>query len=217
VIIQCIQHGPFFQLWGNHTSQFNKHGCSKCANYQSKVKQYLPKDEFVSKAIKTHGHRYIYDHVEYDGAHKKVNIECPTHGLFSCTPANHWSNGVGCPKCLHSNPSKGEAIIAKWLTEHNILFEYQKSYPDLWWKSKKGRLKYDFWLPSRNLLIEYDGEHHFLPISWSKKINGQQRLNEQQSKDSLKTEYANKNGLNLLRIPYNEGIEPILERELLSR
>lgn len=176
----------------------------------------LGREKFVKKAQSVHGSKYDYSEVAYQGAHKKVAIICPDHGPFDCTPVNHWSNGVGCPKCLYSNPSRGEAKIAAWLTEHNIQFECQKAYPDLWYKAKNGRLKYDFYIPSNNLLIEYDGEHHSLPITWSKRVDGHLRLKEQIIKDKLKTDYAIRNSLGLLRISYLDKVEEILNQYLSS-
>lgn len=215
--IVCKKHGSFQMEWGKHIAHCYVHGCPSCSKENMKEIQYLPLSEFIEKSVKVHGDKYDYSQVDYVGAHKKVKIICKTHGHFYCTPANHWSNGVGCPGCLHSNPSKGEAKIAAWLERNHIQYEYQKSYSDLWWKSNKGRLKYDFWLSKENVLIEYDGEHHFLPLSWSKKIDGSKRLIEQQAKDQLKNEYAEKNNIKLVRILYNQDIEQILEAELPNR
>lgn len=215
VEIVCQTHGSFYQLWGNHISEVNRNGCPKCAVESCKNKKRLPFDKFVEKSKKVHGDRYVYQDTDYHGAHYKVTIICTTHGEFKCTPANHWSNGVGCPRCLHNNPSRGEAKISAWLESNNIPFEFQKSFPDLWHKAKNGRLKYDFYLPERNTLIEYDGEHHTQPITWSKKIDGEKRLADQIQKDKLKEAYALKHGIRLLRINYDESIQDVLRQNLL--
>jgi len=207
--IICPIHGQFKQSKVGHIT--NKSGCPKCGVIQKGLSRRLPKDEFIKKANETHNNRYTYDNVVYQGAHKKVNITCPTHGDFSITPANHWSNGVGCPSCFNSNPSKGEVKIYDWLTKHNIHFEFQKSFPDLYYKSKNGRLKYDFYIPDQNLLIEFDGEYHYHPISFSKLISKENQLQLTQTRDRLKTEYAEKNGYKLLRIRYDDDILSMLE------
>ena len=207
--IICPIHGKFKQSKIGHIT--NKSGCPTCGGIKKGISRRLPKDEFVTKANETHNNRYTYDNVVYQGAHKKVNVTCPTHGDFSITPANHWSNGVGCPSCFNSNPSKGEVKIYDWLTKHNIHFEFQKSFPDLYYKSKNGRLKYDFYIPEKNLLIEFDGEYHYNPISFSKIISGDEQLLLTQTRDRLKTEYAEKNGYKLLRIRYDDDILSMLE------
>ena len=214
VSIVCPQHGQFTQLWNNHVSKIHKNGCPKCGRVSTFDKTMLGNAKFISKAQKTHGTKYDYTDVNYQGAHKKVTIICGAHGPFECTPANHWHRGVGCTKCINSNPSRGEAKIASWLAAQNIPYEYQKSYPDLWYKAKNGRLKYDFYLPTKNLLIEYDGEHHTQPISWSKKIDGVERLKAQQIKDQLKESYALKHGIQLLRINFDQDIQETLAKTI---
>jgi Protein of unknown function (DUF723) len=217
VSIICKVHGEFKQLWGNHVGIHNQNGCPTCARDSTKEKQKLGLKSFVKKARTAHGKKYDYSKCDYKSAHEKVTIICKKHGEFRCTPANHWSNKVGCPNCIRKNPSKGETIIANWLDKNKIPYTYQKSYSDLWWKSKKGRLKYDFFIPSFKLLIEYDGEHHYKDFSWSKSINGKKRLNEQKIKDRLKNEYAHKNNINLLRIKYDQNIDEELSKIFISQ
>lgn len=210
--IICPIHGEFQQLRRAHI--INGSGCPKCGKMSAAAKTKLTKEEFIKKSNETHGSRYTYDNVVYNGAHRKVNVTCPDHGDFSITPANHWSNGVGCPSCFNSNPSKGEVKIYNWLTEHNVLFEFQKSFPDLYYKSKNGRLKYDFYIPDQNLLIEFDGEYHYSPISFSKSISGADQLLLTQTRDRLKTEYAKNNGYKLLRIRFDDDILSVLTENI---
>ena len=206
--IGCPDHGIFLQSNTGHIT--NKSGCPQCGYNSNGQKKQLGKDAFVEKANATHNNRYTYNNVVYYGAHKKVDVTCTTHGDFAITPANHWSNGVGCPSCFNSNPSKGEVKIYNWLTEHNINFEFQKTFPDLYYKSKNGRLKYDFYIPHLRLLVEFDGEYHHNPISFSKLISGEDQLLLTQIRDNLKTEYAKNNNYRLLRIRYDDNIVDIL-------
>ena len=118
VTIICKAHGPFKQLWGNHVGKCNQNGCPQCGRTSASQKQQLGKDIFVARSIAAHGAKYDYSACDYTGAHTKVSIICSNHGAFLCTPVNHYSNHVGCPQCLHSNPSKGEAKIAQWLDLH---------------------------------------------------------------------------------------------------
>ena len=206
--IICPIHGEFKQSKTAHIT--NKSGCPECGKVNAHTKNRLSKEEFIKKANKTHNSRYTYNNVIYQSAHKKVYVTCQIHGDFSVTPANHWSRGVGCPSCFNSNPSRGEVKIYNWLTTHKIIFESQKTFPDLYHKAKNGRLKYDFYLPYQNLLIEYDGEYHYNPISFSKNISKEEQFLLTQLRDNLKTEYANKNGYSLLRIRYDQDVETIL-------
>lgn len=60
--------------------------------------------------------------------------------------------------------SKGEQAIIKFLKQHNVKHICEKSFNDC--RSPKNRmLRFDFYLPDYNLLIEYQGQHHYAPIN----------------------------------------------------
>jgi very-short-patch-repair endonuclease len=212
VIVTCKEHGDFLITPNNHTSG---HGCPNCANKSRSSKQLGNTNDFIEKAIKVHGYKYDYSLVDYLGAHKKVTIICKDHGNFYITPANHWSNKVGCPTCKNKKPSKGEQKIIDWLEAENISYECQKTFVDLYYKSKNAKLKYDFYLPEFNMLIEYDGEYHFKPISFGKHISGEEQLAITKLRDKIKDEYAETNNYRMLRIPYNSNVEEELEKTLI--
>lgn len=199
----CKEHGTFHITPNNHLSGY---GCYHCGKITTTQKTSLSLSDFISKSKITHGNQYNYDKTIYSGAHKKVTITCLKHGDFCVTPANHWSNGIGCPTCQHSNPTKGESKISKFLTENNINFVMQKTFPNLYYSSPHGKLRYDFFLPDRGILIEFDGEQHFTPITFSKSRTPEEQFKITQDCDKLKTEYANNHGYTLLRIRFDEDI-----------
>jgi len=64
--------------------------------------------------------------------------------------------------------SKVEDKFAALLRQYNIPYVREKTYPDL----KKGRLRFDFYLPTMNILLEIDSELHFQEIKrFHKKYN----------------------------------------------
>lgn len=65
----------------------------------------LTLEEFIQKAKKVHGHRYVYDNVYYINNHTKINILCKQHGEFWQTPGSHL-NGNGCMSCGRSSTLK---------------------------------------------------------------------------------------------------------------
>ena len=58
---------------------------------------------------------------------------------------------------LMSRTSSYESIIIKLLNKDKIPFEKEKQFRDL----RNGLYKFDFYIPSRNSLIEVQGEQHF--------------------------------------------------------
>lgn len=92
--------------------------------------------------------------------------------------------------------SKGENVIGKWLTDHNIVFETQKTFNDL----KLIRpLRFDFYIPTLNILIEYQGVQHQRSGCFGK----QQR----EITDEIKRIYCKEKNIILYEIWYNENIE----------
>lgn len=101
--------------------------------------------------------------------------------------------------CLHS---KMNSIISQFLQEQNIDFDSEKfcRYND----TEYG--KFDFYLKKYNLVIEYDGEDHYMPIDRAGKGEewAKEKLKMTQYRDKLKNQYCKENNINLLRIPYWE-------------
>ncbi len=68
-------------------------------------------------------------------------------------------------------------------------------------------LRYDFYIQTHNVLIEFDGKQHFQKIKWTNENTEEQieaRYNYLVECDHLKNEYADANKLKLFRIKYTE-------------
>ena len=127
--IICPIHGIFRQILANHVN--SGHGCPKCALELSRKRKTQSTDEFISKAKKVHGDKYIYDKVAYKGPRNKVIITCPIHGDFEQAPYNHLT-GYGCLKCARDRvkESKKEErknrFIERSNNTHNGKYDYSK-------------------------------------------------------------------------------------------
>ena len=98
--------------------------------------------------------------------------------------------------CGCSRRSLGEYKIEQILKENNISFiqEYSPSKKEL---SFRGR--FDFYLPKIDVLIEYDGEQHYIPKEY---FGGEKEFKIRKQHDELKNEWALKYNHTLIRIPY---------------
>ena len=66
-------------------------------------------------------------------------------------------------------------------------------------------LRFDFYLPERNVCIEYDGEQHFAPVKYGSSIKRgtpEERYKETKRRDNIKSDFCKKNNIDLIRIPY---------------
>jgi predicted nucleic acid-binding Zn-ribbon protein len=91
--VVCPVHGPFSIVAKEHLR-----GCGRCGYDRANKSKCLTKEEFVDRAVKVHGNKYDYSHVEYVHSGTRVRILCDEHGLFEQTPSNHLS-GTTCPSC----------------------------------------------------------------------------------------------------------------------
>ncbi len=89
----------------------------------------LTTDEWIQRAKSTHGSRYDYSKVIYNGQRQKVMIVCPKHGDFLQTPESHSGQGKGCPKCGTESMKKQqslslEQVIEKSKAIHGDYYDY---------------------------------------------------------------------------------------------
>lgn len=203
--IKCKDCGEIFkQIVYSH---LRGNGCAKCAYRNKPQNKHFSPEKFEQLAKIVHCGLYEYTG-DYKGYAYKVSIICKKHGVFK-QEANAHLKGQGCPEC---SLSWGELEISLFLTEYNILYETQKKFEDC--KSKK-TLYFDFYIPSKNICIEYDGEQHFYPIKW---FGGLKAFKEIKIRDNIKTKYCIDNGICLIRIPYYsyEKIKDILYERVIK-
>jgi len=196
-------------------SHIGGHGCPNC---NIGIKDTT--ETFIEKSEKKHGKKYCYDKVKYINARKKVRIICKkiVDGVkvgcgitFSQTPNGH-IQGRGCPNCTYS---KGEKAILKffedkgWKEGVNFLHQH---------KTKTCRI--DFVIKELNLLIEYNGEQHYIPTSFGSKRKNAHIINLKRNinSDHKRIKFCLKKG-SLLIIPYWDfkNIKQILEDFLEGR
>jgi len=207
--ITCPIHGDFNQTPRSH---LRGAGCPVCGKDLNVVSRRFTKEDFIEAARKVHGDRYDYDRVQYKNSSTKVLIGCRKHGYF-LQEANSHLLGCGCPKCRHSI---GEEKISLCLQRMNI--RYQEQYciynEDLFCKNR--RIYIDFYVPDRNLFIEYNGSQHYRKLKY---FEERRPFEEQESRDNAVKQYCKSHGINLLEIPYTKlnRIEEILHKELKGK
>lgn len=178
ITINCLLHGDYIQNVGHHLAG---HGCPKCARNKP-----LTTEEFIAKAKKIHGDKWIYDDTKYIRHNEYVAIKCPEHGIFLQTPNAHLC-GQGCPICKES---KMESELRGLFIDNNINFKTQYIFEDI---VNINSLPFDFFLPEYNVVIECQGIQHFCNVAYF----GNQ-FEEQLKRDLIKNEKCNEKNILLL-------------------
>ena len=182
----------------NATNRINENrGCAKCLGLIKKsINEVREEIEILGKG------EYELLSTKYVKAERLLDVMHKTCGYKYKVSRSNFRKGRRCPSC---NISKGEQKISDFMISQNIIFEREKEFPGLV-GINGGNLRYDFFIPEKNILIEYDGELHYMETT---KGNN---LIRQQEHDKRKDEYAKRYGWKLIRIPYWEfdNIEKIL-------
>lgn len=129
-----------------------------------------------------------------------IKCKCKICGHIWETSIPSLKTGSGCPKCSMSH---GERFIASVLDGLDIGYITQHTFKDCILNQK---LKFDFYLPHCNAVIEYDGEQHFKPVDFANKGNdwANKSFIKNIERDKCKDLYCHANNIPLLRIPYWE-------------
>ncbi len=139
------------------------------------------------------------------------NVRSPSmfyHESCGCkwsTTLDNIIRGSGCPSCA---ASKGEKAVREYLSNKRIQFEEQ--YSPSW----IGRKRYDFYLPTHNLIIEFHGIQHYEYIPFFHR--SMRAFRSSQKDDAFKEAEAKKNGIRHLIIPYTDicNIARLIDRLL---
>lgn len=123
----CPDHGEVTQNASFHLADKNKYGCAKCGT-EGGIRV-LPFEEFLKRAIKTHGDKYEYSVIDYKDLKTNTLIFCKVkdHGWFPQVPQTHIDQRSGCPKCSKTRPLTTELFIQKAREVHGERYNYSKT------------------------------------------------------------------------------------------
>ena len=206
VEIFCKIHGLFLQTPNAHLRGY---GCGKCGINKMSNSLKKPLLEFLNECHYIHNNFYDYSKVNYNKLTDKIIIICKSHGEFKQRAFSH-QQGNGCIKC---NKSRGEKKVEEFLIKNKIYYEFNKHFDSC---RNKNTLPFDFYIPSMNLCIEYDGIQHYESIEY---FGGDEKLKYQNKLDLIKDNWCFENNINILRISYKDfnKIENILSNLLYKK
>lgn len=213
----CPKHGKHKMKASNF---YNGKRCPDCHKDVMRDTFSFSSEEVYQKIIELGGELLNKeDYINQDI--KNLKILCPRckEHIFT-TSLKHFRQHGGqvCEDCRRKE-SIGERKIRQWLEKNNIEFIQEKWFSDC---RDINPLPFDFYLPQKNILIEFDGKQHFEETHFFsfRRINNKFNTITSYTKyhDFIKTEYCNKNNIILLRIPYTEinNIDKILNEKIIA-
>jgi very-short-patch-repair endonuclease len=133
-------------------------------------------------------------------------LQCNHYAVKNKVCAKHQPDYI----IIDDNRSRGEVIIENLLIDMDEKYFTQFSFDDCVFIKK---LKFDFYLPKYNLLIEYDGLQHFQPVDY---YGGESGYKMNKLRDEIKNKYCKKTKINFLRIPYTYNTVQKIEKYILD-
>lgn len=196
IIVKCLDCGTIFERYAHHFNE-NPHYCPKC---RPRNVGKMTKELAQSRLDLIYNGTLTF--LEYNGNNTLAKVQCnQCKEIFFSVPTSLWRNrSKGCPECRKSY-SIGEGKIKKFLEKRKIQYIREYRFPDC---KDIMTLPFDFYLPQKNIAIEYQGEQHYIEGSYyySEKVV---------LHDKIKRDFCLKNGINLICIPYWEDVELYLE------
>lgn len=189
---QC-KCGKIFEI---STTDFNRREHAFCPHQESNLNTGRPPKDLVGK---TFDKLTVLDYV----GNQRWKCQC-TCGqevikrtdVLTTRPYN------SCSSCSSINNSHGERRITEILNKLNIKFESQKSFETCRFPNTGAKARFDFYIPSMNILIEYNGEQHYK--SNGRGWNTEEALVDRQERDQYKIAWCNENNIPLMIIPYTD-------------
>lgn len=126
-----------------------------------------------------------------------------TRNINSYTLTSGHTSSCGCLR--NERVSIKERCISSYLTRHSVQHITEMTFEDCvgvnGWV-----LRFDFYIPHLNTLIEYDGIQHFQPVEY---FGGIVSHKKQITNDEIKNRYCIEKNIRLVRLPYTLSVEEI--------
>jgi len=166
------------------------YGC-KCGGTKKKThEEFL--EELGEDTLKEYS--ILEEYVNIDTKIKIKHNKCNTEFNISPWSFIHKHNKQYCPICYYKK-SHGEVAISIFLNQNNIEYQKEFIFPDF------PNRRYDFYIPSMNIAIEFDGIQHTKPIDF---FGGEEEFKKTRLRDIEKNKYCIDNNITLFRLTYKE-------------
>ena len=102
--------------------------------------------------------------------------------------------------------------IKRFLMQQNINFSREKTFKNCK-NSPSSLLRFDFYLPDLNILVEVQGAHHFKPVCYGGCSYEKALVNYEKQKvnDDIKRQFCKENNIELIEIVNDRDFESFIK------
>ena len=172
-------------------------GCDECYKERIQTLSGVSETEFLERLLLSHPEiELVGDYTIYNSP---AQFYCKTHDYyFTDIPRNIILRNSCCAKGVkYSKQEKMCRILESWgyRVEREKIFEECKD---------KNVLPFDCYLTDFNIVCEYDGEGHYMPIKYNgcDDLTALQHMEYIQDHDKIKNTYCHQNNIPIIRVPY---------------
>lgn len=189
--VKCVACDIVYDKQFEHIRRKTQCSCSKRKTWNDAFAELnnaniTGKDVFDEKTIQS-----------FKGCNYAITIFCKDCSkYYEILYRSYVSQGARCSSCSYSY---NEFHVQQYLEQHHIEFKREQTFNGCIHKSK---LRFDFYVPKLNLIIETHGKQHYEIVEhWHKKDGS---FEESQLRDSIKRKFIKDNGFNYLEIDCRE-------------
>lgn len=190
---QCDCGGARLALPHNLESGHIKY-CPQCARYR----------RALSHVGERFGKLVVIEILKNDRATNKGLLclaECDCGNIIQL-PISFLLRKNGQQSCGKCTVSKGENKVKNILQDMGVYFSQQENFNKTFKHPNTTRCCFaDFYLPSQNIVIEYNGKQHYYPIEY---FGGEKGFKELKNRDQWKRQFYYNHNLKLIIIPYTD-------------
>ena len=200
---QCQLCKETYTIRGSALTSGKSTKCSECSRHQ------VTTNEIGNKYEKLE----VIANAGTKNNRKMWLCKCQCNNLIEVSTTDLRNGSVkSCGRCPERE-TIGEHHIRLMLLNAKIPFEQEYVFDDLVYETGH-KPKFDFYIPSKNYIIEYDGKQHFVAqetSSW----NTEKNLKLTQKRDNIKNNYCFENCIKIIRIPYTVKLSELTIFDLI--
>lgn len=211
--IKCPEHGEFWQSPNKHLAG---QGCPECGKKRSLLcakenivkvheKIRIPKENVISELCEKYKNSIVFKEDTFTKKSEDILCKCLNCGYeFYRKPAQLLFKGNFqlCPNCSQKHSIYEEEVFHFFDsliqgTEYSI--ERQKTFPFLK-NNDNNSLFVDFLIPEKKIIIEVQGEQHFMPVDFNDEGDEKAKVNFERQciNDEIKYQRCTENGYTVL-------------------